>query len=119
MYEQQKNQETFTPVINHRRGDNGERRNLNQFLNDQKNFSEKVQKKREDILNKNEEERNKENVGKPKVDKNSEELAKKLNCGGEEPTYLRLYKKRTVEKEKIAEKERLLKKHKTEEAKKR
>ena len=64
---QQKNQETFTPVINHRRGDNGERRNLNQFLNDQKNFSEKVQKKRENILNKNEEERNKENVGKKKL----------------------------------------------------
>ena len=64
---QQKNQETFTPVINHRRGDNGERRNLNQFLNDQKNFSEKVRKKRENILNKNEEERNKENVGKKKL----------------------------------------------------
>ena len=45
-------------------------------------------------------------------------MAKKLNGGGEEPTYLRLYKKRTIEKEKIAEKERLLKKHKTEEAKK-
>ena len=38
MYEQQKNEETFTPVINHRRGENNERRNLNTFLNDQKNL---------------------------------------------------------------------------------
>ena len=50
MYEQQKNKETFTPVINHRSGDNSERRNLDQFLNDQNNFSKKVQKKRKDLL---------------------------------------------------------------------
>ena len=118
MYEQQKNEETFTPVINHRKGENRERRNLNTFLTDQYNFSNKVKKKREDLLNQKEEKKNKENIGKPRVDKNSEELAKKLN-NTEEPAYLRLYNKRTLEKEKIAEKEKLIQKRKKEEANKR
>ena len=118
MYEQQKNEETFAPVINHRKGENRERRNLNKFLTDQNNFSKKIKKKREDLLNKKEEKNNLENLGKPIVDKNSEELAKKLN-NTEEPAYLRLYKKRTLEKEKIAEKEKLLKERRKEEANKR
>ena len=118
MYEQQKNEETFTPVINHRKGENRERRNLNTFLTDQNNFSNKVKKKREDLLIEKENKKNKENIGKPRVDKNSEELAKKLN-NTEEPAYLRLYNKRTLEKEKIAEKEKLIQKRKKEEANKR
>ena len=118
MYEQQKNEETFTPVINHRKGENRERRNLNTFLTDQNNFSNKVKKKRDDLLIEKEEKKNKENIGKPKVDKNSEELAKKLN-NTEEPAYLRLYNKRTLEKEKRAEKEKLIQKRKKEEANKR
>ena len=118
MYEQQKNEETFMPVINHRKGENKERRKLNTFLNDQKNFSKKIKKKIEDLLNENEEKNNKENLGKPKVNKNSEELAKKLN-NTEEPAYLRLYNKRTLEKEKMAEKEKLRKKRKKEEEQKR
>ena len=118
MYDKQKNEETFTPVINHRKGDNRERRNLNTFLNDQNDFSKRVKKKREDLLNEKEIKSNKENLGKPKVDKNSEELAKKLN-NTEEPAYLRLYNKRTLEKEKIAEKEKLRKERKKEEAMKR
>ena len=118
MYEQQKNEETFMPVINHRKGENKERRNLNTFLNDQKNFSKKIKKKREDLLNKKEEKNNQENLGKQKVNKNSEELAKKLN-NTEEPAYLRLYNKRTSEKEKMAEKEKLRKKRKKEEEQKR
>ena len=108
MYEHQKYEETFAPVINHRKVENTERRNLNKFLTDQNNFSKRVQKKREDLLNKKEEIRVKENVGKPQVDKNSEELAKKLN-NTEQPAYLRLYNKRTVGKEKIAEMEKLKK----------
>ena len=48
---QQKNQETFTPVINHRRGENGERRNLNQFLNEQKDFSKKSSEKKRRYIN--------------------------------------------------------------------
>ena len=118
MYEQQKCEETFTPVINHRRGENNERRNLNKFLNDQKNFSKRVQKKREDLLNEKEDKNNKAIRGKPKVDKNSEELAKKIN-NTEEPAYLRLYNKRTLEKERIAEKVKLIEKKKDEEAAKR
>ena len=118
MYEQQKNEETFTPVINHRKGEDRERRNLKKFLNDQSNFSQKLKKKKEDLLNEKEEKANKENIGRPKVDKNSEELAKKLN-NTEQPAYLRLYNKRTLEKEKMAEKEKLKNERKKEEAKKR
>ena len=118
MYEQQKTEETFTPVINHRKGENRERRNLNKFLRDQNNFSKKIQKKREELINQKKKQNNLENVGKPKVDKNSEELAKKLN-NTEEPAYLRLYKKRTLEKERIAEKEKLLKERRKEEENKR
>ena len=118
MYEQQKNEETFTPVINHRRGENKERRNLNKFLKDQNNFSEKIKKKREDLINKKEEKKNLENVGKPKVDKNSEELAKKIN-NTDEPAYLRLFKKKALEKERIAERKKLIDERKKEEANKR
>ena len=118
MYEKQKTEETFAPVINHRRGDNLERRNLNKFLKDQNNFTKKIKKKREEILNEKLENNKKTNIGKPKVDKNSEELAKKLN-NTEQPAYLRLYNKRTLEEEKKAEKEKLYKERKKEEAQKR
>jgi hypothetical protein len=111
MYEQQKYEETFAPAINHRKGENRERRNLNKFLTDQNNFSKRVQKKREDLLNQKEENRVKQNVGKPQVDKNSEELAKKLN-NTDQPAYMRLYNKRTAGKEKIAEIEKLKKENK-------
>ena len=46
IYEHQKIEETFTPVINHRKGENKERRNLNKFLDDQKNFSQKCETKK-------------------------------------------------------------------------
>ena len=118
MYEKQKTEETFAPVINHRRGDNLERRNLDKFLKDQNNFSKKIKKKREEILNEKIENNKKTNIGKPQVDKNSEELAKKLN-NTEQPAYLRLYNKRTLEQDKKAEKEKLYKERKKEEEQKR
>jgi hypothetical protein len=118
MYEQQKKEETFTPSINHRKGEGRERRNLEKFLKDQSNFSEKIKKKREELLNEKQEEDNKKTIGRPTVDKNSEELAKKLNIK-EEPAYIRLYNKRTNEKEKMAEKEKVFKERKKEEEKKR
>ena len=118
IYEHQKIEETFTPVINHRKGENKERRNLNKFLDDQKNFSQKVKQKRENLINQKEEKSNKEIVGKPKVDKNSEELAKKLN-NTEKPAYKRLYEKRKLKEEKIAETEKMIKQKRTEEANKR
>ena len=40
--------QNVTPVINHRKGENKERRNLNKFLDDQKNFSQKCETKRND-----------------------------------------------------------------------
>ena len=118
IYEKQKNDETFAPVINHRKGEIIERRNLNRFLRDQKNFTNKVQKKREEIINEKKEKTRQTYSGKPQVDKNSEELAKKLN-NTEQPAYLRLYNKRTLESEKKAEKEKLYKERKLKEAQKR
>ena len=118
IYEKQKNDETFAPVINHRKGEIIERRNLNRFLLDQKNFTNKVQKKREEIINEKKEKTRQTYSGKPQVDKNSEELAKKLN-NTEQPAYLRLYNKRTLESEKKAEKEKLYKERKLKEAQKR
>ena len=118
MYEKQKNEETFAPVINHRKGDNPERRNLNKFLTDQNNFTKRIAKKKEEILNEKTEKTNKNNSGKPQVDKNSEELAKKIN-NTEQPAYLRLYNKRTLENEKREEREKLYKERKKEEAERR
>ena len=105
-------------MINHRKGEIIERRNLNRFLRDQKNFTNKVQKKREEIINEKKEKTRQTYSGKPQVDKNSEELAKKLN-NTEQPAYLRLYNKRTLESEKKAEKEKLYKERKLKEAQKR
>ena len=118
MYERQKCEETFSPVINHLKREKYKRRNLNAFLKDQRNFSYKLKRKKEELFNQYEEKTNRENSGKPKVDKNSEELAKKLN-NNNEPAYLRLYNKRTFEKEKIAELEKIRIERKKEEAKKR
>ena len=118
MYEKQKNEETFAPMINHRKGDNVEKRNLNKFLKDQNNFTKKIAKKREEILNEKTEISKKNNSGKPQVDKNSEELAKKIN-NTEQPAYLRLYNKRTLENEKREEREKLLEEKKKEESQKR
>ena len=118
IYEKQKNEETFTPVINHKKGEIIERRNLNKFLRDQKNFTNRIKKKREEIINEKNEKTRLTYSGKPQVDKNSEELAKKLN-NTEQPAYLRLYNKRTLESEKKAEKEKLYKERKLKEAQKR
>ena len=118
IYEKQKNDETFTPVINHKKGEIIERRNLNKFLRDQKNFTNRIKKKREEIINEKNEKTRLTYSGKPQVDKNSEELAKKLN-NTEQPVYLRLYNKRTLESEKKAEKEKLYKERKLKEAQKR
>ena len=118
IYEKQKHEETFTPVINHRKGDNIERRNLNRFLKDQNNFTKRIAKRREEILNEKNEKSKQVNSGKPHVDKNSEELAKKLN-NSEIPAYLRLYNKRTLETEKKAEREKVYREKKKEEEQKR
>ena len=103
MYEEQKAEETFCPVINHRRKD-GNRRNLNIFLKEQNDFQKKVEQKKMNILKKSESEKKILNIGHPFIDKNSKELAKKVN--NDENVYLRLYKNskdKNKEKEKINE----------------
>ena len=115
MYEDQKSQETFKPSINHRRKD-GNRRDLNSFLKDQNDFQKKVELKKHNMQLKNETENKVLNVGKPEINKNSEELVKKISAG-DEPAYIRLYNKR-VNNEKIKEiEEKKILKQKEEEKK--
>ena len=49
---------------------------MHKFLKDQSNFSKRIEKRREEILNEKTEKTNQTNSGKPQVDKNSEELSK-------------------------------------------
>ena len=117
MYEEQKSQETFTPSINHRKKDGNNRRDFNSFLKDQNEFQKKVENKKKIIEQRNEEDMKELNVGKPQVNKNSEELVKKISSG-DEPVYVRLYNKRmNNEKMKEAEERRIIQER--EEAKKR
>ena len=92
MYEEQKFQETFTPNINQRKND-GVKRDFNSFLKEQTNFQEKIERNKNKMILKNEEEQKILNIGKPLINKYSEELVKKIS-GDAEPVYLRLYNKR-------------------------
>ena len=115
MYEIQQVQETFKPSINHRKKD-GNRRDLNSFLKDQNDFQKKVELKKHNMQLRNENENKVLNVGKPEINKNSEELVKKISAG-DEPAYIRLYNKR-VSNEKIKEiEEKKILKQKEEEKK--
>ena len=96
MYQKQKLEETFSPSINHRKKDGG-RRNLTKFIKLQKEFQKKVQEKCQKINSKKESEIKELNKGKPKLDKNSEKIAKKNS--GNQPAYLRLYNRRTETEE--------------------
>ena len=108
MYEDQKIQETFKPSINHRKKD-GNRRDLNSFLKDQNDFQKKVELKKHNMQLKTETENKELNVGKPEINKNSEELVKKISAG-DEPAYIRLYNKRVNnEKKKEIEEKKILK----------
>ena len=109
MYEEQKIEETFSPVINHRK--NGEnRRNLDIFLKDQNNFQKKVEQKKKNILLRNESEKQSLYIGYPIINKNSEEIAKKMN--NDENVYVRLYKAKSKNKEKEMEKKLIEEKEK-------
>ena len=96
IYQKQKLEETFSPSINHRKKDGG-RRNLTKFIKLQKEFQKKVQEKCQKINSKKESEIKQLNKGKPKLDKNSEKIAKKNS--GNQPAYLRLYNRRTETEE--------------------
>ena len=95
---EQKNQETFSPVINHRKKD-GSRRNLTNFLKAQNEFQKRVAKKKQNIILEKEDKIKKLNIGKPKLDRISEEMVKK--SGTNEPAYMRLYNRRNENEEKI------------------
>ena len=107
MYEEQKSQETFKPSINHRKKD-GNRRDLNDFLKDQNDFQKRVEIKKQNMILKDEADNKELVVGKPEINKNSEELVKKMSSG-DEPAYIRLYNKRlNNEKLKEVEEKRIL-----------
>ena len=95
---EQKNNETFSPVINHRKKD-GSRRNLTNFLKAQNEFQKRVAQKKQDIFLKKEDKIKKLNIGKPKLDKISEEMVKKNSTN--EPAYMRLYNRRYENEQKI------------------
>ena len=116
MYQNQKMQTTFKPKINHRKND-GEKRNLNTFLKEQNDFLLGVEKKKQELIIKNETAIKELNQGKPKVNKKSEKLAEKKSGTG--PAYMRLYNERTKNKEKIREVEEKIILEKKEEEQKR
>jgi hypothetical protein len=100
MYEEQKAEETFTPAINHRKKD-GHKRNLSLFLKDQNDFQKKILQKKQELMIRSESEKKMLNLGHPFIDKNSKQLAKRINDN--ENVYLRLYKK-SKDKDKIKDK---------------
>ena len=101
IYEKQCEENTFNPSINHRKNEK-QRRNLDIFLQDQNNFQKKVEQKRKNLLKRSESERRELNVGKPFINKNSVEIARKLN-NDDENVYLRLYNKKNKDKDKEIE----------------
>ena len=105
MYEEQKIEETFSPIINRRKND-GNRRNLDIFLKDQNNYQKKVEQKKKNILLRSESEKQSLYIGHPIINKNSEEIAKKMN--NDENVYVRLYKTKSKNKDKEKELEKKL-----------
>ena len=99
IYEEQKINETFTPSINRRKNDEY-RRNFNLFLKDQSDYQKKIQQKKKNLLLKSESEKKLLYIGRPNINKNSEEMAKKINNNNKESVYIRLYKRQSPEKDK-------------------
>ena len=113
MYEEQKAEETFAPIINHRKNDN--RRNLDIFLRDQNNFQKRVEQKRHNLYLRSESEKKLLFVGHPNINKNSEEMAKKRIS--DKNVYIRLYKAQSKNKDNDNEKKNLEEKEKENEQK--
>ena len=87
------------------------------FLKDQNNFQKRIQQKKQNLLLKSESEKKILYVGHPNINRNSEEIAKKLN---NQNVYIRLYKssksknkEKENEKNLIEEKEKQLMKKKS------
>ena len=107
MYDKEKLETTFTPVINHRKKDGG-RRDLNTFLKFQKEYQNKIKQKKKDIYYKKQIEIKELNPQKPKLNKNSEHIARRKSSG--EPIYVRLYNLRNESEEIIKQVEEKIKK---------
>ena len=103
MHEEQKIEEAFSPIINSRKND-GNRRNLYIFLKDQNNYQKEVEQKKKNILLRSESEKQSLYIGHPIINKNSEEIAKKMN--NDENVYVRLYKIKSKNKKKEKELEK-------------
>ena len=115
LYEQQNNQITFKPQINHRKKD-GTKRDLTSFLKSQQDFLQSVEQKKKALIIKNEVAMKELIVGKPQLNKKSEKMVEKNSTS--DPAYLRLYNKREQNKEKIKElSEKLILEQKGEEQK--
>ena len=111
MYQEQKSVETFTPEIIHRANE-GDRRDLETFLKSQNDFQKRVEKKKNNMLVKKEEEIKKLNVGKPIINKYSDQNLKNNNG---EPVYLRLYNQRNITEKKEKEEKKTNQKKEEEE----
>ena len=102
LFEKEKLENTFTPSINHKKKDET-RRNFDNFLKDQYEYQKKIRIKKGNLLAKSKSEEQLLFIGHPKINKNSELIAKKLDL--DKNVYLRLYDKNTYDKQKYKKNE--------------
>ena len=94
LYEKQKLEQTFSPAVKNKQS----KRSFELFLQDQNNYLKKLKVKNQYLLKKNQSEEKGLFIGHPLINKNSEEIAKKL--GIKENVYERLYKRYTYDNKK-------------------
>ena len=92
---------TFTPMINKT---NDDKRNFEQFLENEKTHLQKAKDKINNIKQAEEIQKRRDITLRPKINKNSEKIIKSKNNTNEE-VYVRLYNKRNQSAKKVAEKE--------------
>ena len=103
IYEKEKLEQTFTPSLNHKKND-GSKRSFEIFLKDQKQFQKKIKIKTQNLLLKSQSEKELLYKAHPSINKNSEEIAKKL--GVPKNVYVRLYHRNTYERKKNKDKDK-------------
>ena len=99
--EQKKKELSANNNLNNHRKKNGHQRNLNLFLKNQRDFQNKVLIKNQKLMIRSESEKDMLVSEYPLIDRNSKEIAKRIN--NNENVYLRLYEK-SKGKEKIRDK---------------
>ena len=92
---------TFTPMINKA---NDDKRNFEQFLQDEKTHLQKAKDKINNIKQAEEIQKKRDVTLRPKINKNSEKIIKSKNNTNEE-VYIRLYNKRNQSAKKVVDKE--------------